>query len=459
MLVNFAIVLFPVLCGFSIASLVLSRQVLERREVQSAADAMALAAAHSLEQLGLDGNSQLYNEQVSRILAPRNARLAVDATFNVKLTAERRPQEPEHRAFVRVDVAVTFDSRQSWPGYWRMLPIHATAYAQVNENVFGDKWPAMVMAIDASKSMSFPILGSATTPAFTIVQQAVIAYVSNTLPVRNGVVIFNDAVVRHEPPPAGNVNNLAAIQSAFTQAGAPTGLTNARAALDQVRVDLTANTQLDDGRNVVFISDGEPTLGGACPAQAACHFTAGVQAATQLRDLADSGAALFTLEIRRSNYWTAVTDFMHQISGGPHTAGNDPTMSFSAQNQIGITSFITGLTRSICAFGPLTPRPLTAGTDAFRLRPPVRNPGQDPRRVFAFLREQNGQETPIPFVPNRDLVPTAPGFEYATNVDNESFVILTLASCNQLGADATRRLVVRWDEPQLIPPPKAPQQP
>jgi hypothetical protein len=31
-------------------------------------------------------------------------------------------------------------------------------------------------------------------------------------------------------------------------------------------------------------------------------------------------------------------------------------------------------------------------------------------------------------------------------------VILTLASCAALGVDNTRRLVIRWDDPMLVPP-------
>jgi hypothetical protein len=151
-----------------------------------------------------------------------------------------------------------------------------------------------------------------------------------------------------------------------------------------------------------------------------------------------------------------VTDFMHQISGGPHTAGNDPAMAFTAQNQIGITSFITGLTRSICAFGPLSPAPLTAGADGPRLRAPIPDPSQDPRRIFVLRREPGGAEHAIDMKPNRDLVPADEhGFEYMT-VDDKSYVILTLASCNWLGSHADNRIVVRWDDPQLVPPPTPP---
>ncbi len=202
---------------------------------------------------------------------------------------------------------------------------------------------------------------------------------------------------------------------------------------------------------MVFISDGEPTLGGACPAQGTCHFEAGVQAASQLRNLAADGVALFTVEIRRSNYWSAATDFLQRIAGEPLSEGNNPAMAFQAQSQLGIAQFITGLTRSICAFGPLTPRP-GSGPDALRPRASNPDPMGNPRRIFAFLREANGVETAIPAVQNRDLVPAQQGFEYMSDASG-AFVILTLASCNALGADATRRLVVRWDDAQLVPAP------
>ena len=112
-----------------------------------------------------------------------------------------------------------------------------------------------------------------------------------------------------------------------------------------------------------------------------------------------------------------------------------------------------GLTRSICMFGPLDPRP-NAGPDQYRIRPGNPDLNGARRRIFAFLREPapSDIEHPIPVVPNRDFVPTQQGFEYMT-IGQDAFVILTLASCNYLGADAGRRLVVRWDDPQLSPKP------
>jgi hypothetical protein len=450
--VSFAFML-PVLCAFAVAALVLSREVLERRELQSAADSLALAGAHSLEQVGtpiqrLGGDA----------LPPRNARLKVNWTIAV----ERRPLE--QRALVHITAASVFDSQQKLltPG---LLGLHAQAWAQVNENVFGDKWPALIFAIDSSQSMNQPILGSSGTSAYAVLTQLIQSYASNTLPVRNGVILFNRTVVAQAPPPAGNMNNLQAINQAFTQAGTPRDLTDAKGAIDRARQHLTG---MQGGRNVVFVSDGEPTAGPCGPDQAVCHFQEAVQASNLLRNLVvegdgiHDGVSVFTVEVRRSNYWTQVTDFLRAISGKPMSAGNDATMSFPAQSMIGIQQFITGLTRSICMFGPLDPK--LGAPDLVNSRDKVASPlrgrpgnadlNGTRRRIFAFLREHAPSEIEhaLPIVPNRDLVPAQQGFEYFT-VGQDAFVILTLASCNYLGADSGRRLIVRWDDPQLVPPP------
>jgi Flp pilus assembly protein TadG len=447
--VSFAFML-PVLCCFVVAALVLSREALERRELQSAADALALAGTHSLEQ-----NGTPFHRAPADPLPPKNARLKVTSVF----TVERRPLE--HRALVRVDADTVFDSQQGWFPK-RILPLKVTAWAQVNENVFGDKWPALLFAVDSSQSMNQPILGSSGTSAYTVITQLVQSYASNTLPVRNGVILFNRTVVAQSAPPPGNQNNLQGIQQAFVQAGTPRDLTDARGALDRARQHLTG---MLGGRNVVFVSDGEPTAGPCGPDQAVCHFQEAVQASNLLRNLVvegdgiHDGVALFTVEIRRSNYWSQVTDFLRAISGKPMSAGNDATMSFPAQSMIGIQQFITGLTRSICMFGPLDPKlgdPTPAASrdpvaSPLRGRPgnPDLNNGR--RRVFAFLREPVPSEIehPLPIVPNRDFVPNQQGFEYFV-VGQDAFVILTLASCNYLGADNGRRLIVRWDDPQLV---------
>jgi hypothetical protein len=421
-----------VVLGMVVAGLVIGRQSVSRRELQSAADAAALAAAYNVQQNGLP-----FQSTVVMPFASRNTRLSLTPTFTVL------PRPTENRTLVQVVLVGMFDSEQSW--FDRYFTIPVTAYAQVNETVFGEHWPALSIVLDASESMNAPILGSATQSAYQVLRQVITSYAGNTLPVRNGLVVFNDTVVAEAAPPTNKVNNLQAIQAALNKV-VPLGRTNTRVALRRAGQQ---QQPMPNDRNVILISDGEPTLGGPCAPSQACHFNAGQTEADVVRNTVR--AALFAVEIRRTNFTPQAEQFLRSIAGLPGSGGNDPAMYFTVQSALGITSFLIGLTRGICAFGPLDPGP-GAPPDAVRIRPTQTDLVGPPRRVFAFLRLANGVEVALPRVKNRDQRFNDPGFEYEVDATG-AYVILTLRTCNDLGADANRRLVVRWDDAQLSPPP------
>jgi hypothetical protein len=434
-----------VLGGFVVATLVIGRQVLERRELQSAADALALGGAFSVEQLGIP-----LQTGVVLPIGPRNTRLPLTAKLEVVL----RPA-PERRVMVRVTANATLDTQQTWFSK-RFLQMQVISHAQVNEQIYGEIWPAVTILIDGSKGMGDALLGSLNKSAFSVLAQLVSDYVGRRLPVRNGVVIFNDGVAAAIDPPVDN-DNETIVQPILTALNTtvPTGQTNTTAGLERARVQM--NTIVTGGRNVLLVSDGEPTLGGPCAPQEACHITEAEKKAGQVRNLVNGnpsdGVALFTVEIRRSNWDPKVSsNVMLHMAGQPMSAGNDPTMNTPVQNAAEIEAFLTEFTKSICAFGPLDPGPGAAAKDC---RPRSVNPSLlgPPQRVFSFLRYPSGQEAVIPRVPNRDLVPNAQGFEYVVN-EKGSFVVLTLASCQALGKDPLRRLVIRWDDPQLVEAPR-----
>jgi Flp pilus assembly protein TadG len=432
--------LLPVLVGLALAVVVIGQHAYHARKLQNAADALALAAAYSLEEHGLP-----YRGATDALpLATANSELVVQSTFPAPVVQAARTLVE-----VPVQLRASFDFGVATPLMDRVFPLRARARAQISTAVFGDVWPVVVMVLDASDSMKYPILAANGRSAFQVMQSVLTEYSALTLPVRNGLVVFNDAVTQNAAPPASNTSNAAAVGAALSGAS-PSGRTNATAALNAARTQVTG---LTGGHNVILISDGEPTLGGACPPHAACHFDAGTAAADALRSRAQGAAAIFGVEIRRTNYATQASDFMIAVSGAPGTAGNDSTMRYLAQDTVGITMFISGLTRALCAFGPIRPG-AGAAADAWRPRPVAPDLLNPRQRLYTFIRETNGNDTAVPLLADndRDRHPTDPGFEYWRDAAlGEDWIILTLATCQYLGLDGGRRVVVRWDDAQLIP--------
>ncbi len=433
-----------VLGGFVVATLVIGRQVLERRELQSAADALVIGAAYSVEQRGLPLQTGIVLPN-----GPRNTRLHHTTKFEVL----HRPAG-ERRIVVRVTASATLDSQQTWFSK-RFLQMQVVSHAQVNEVIYGDVWPAVSIAIDGSEGMKSVMIGSQTKSAFSVLAQLVSDYVQRRLPVRNGVVVFNETVVKAVDPPIDN-DNESIIQPIITALNTTTliGRSNFVDALERTRVQM--DKILKGGRNVLFVSDGEPTLGGPCPPQDHCHIDKAEQKADQVRKLQNGnptdGVALFTVEIRRSNWDPATSSYvMLHMAGAPMSDGNDAAMNTPVQNVTEIEAFLNEFTKSVCAFGPLDPGPGAPPKDC-RPRRVLPNLAGPPPRVFAFLRYPSGGELPIRPVPNRDAVPHEQGFEYVVN-EKGAFVVLTLASCQALGKDPLRRLVIRWDDPQLVDDP------
>jgi hypothetical protein len=340
--------------------------------------------------------------------------------------------------------------------------------------------------------MNWVLQGSNNTTAFSLVGDLIQQYAQNTLPVRNGVALFwtdmvgGNPTTEHwvpSPPPLPNDHNFVGIKNVLNNPPNPlAGLTNIASALKNTRNLLD---QYQGDRYAVLVSDGEATLGPACGPKEGCHFDnlAGeaIPEAQQLRMAPQQGTTLVGLEILRSNWFVRQSNLMCASSGeflapngGPanHFALPDVVshdLHYVAFNATTVTDVIRRLAKTVCTFGPLDPAP-DAPTDALRPRPAICfqrpqpcNPGlADPRqRVFVFLRYANGQEVRIDRVPNVDVAWDQPGFEYwekdtcrrpPKSGTRCAYVILTLASCAALGVDNTRRLVIRWDDPMLVPP-------
>lgn len=283
-----------------------------------------------------------------------------------------------------------------------------------HELVHGDQWPVHITILDASDSMNWPVLGSGQISAFTVVKQALATFYGRTLPVRHGLVVFHTTIAASVPPPATNSANTLAISNVLSTAKAEQA-TNTAAGLEQARKMMASSTCAF--KTVTLITDGEPTRAAGCPKQSICAFTKAQQEAALVRVRA--GAALIPLEIRRTNYILLTSKLLLQMAGQAGTGGGDGTLYFSAKDRPGVDRFLKKMTRRICSVGPLVPAPSSA------------------QKVSVFL------QSPLSRVSNVDLVPTSPGYEVRTTKTG-TFVLLTLHSCEALGSDPKKRVVVRW---------------
>ncbi len=484
-----------VVAGMVVAGIVLGQSSIHKREMQNATDAAALVAAYHMQQRGRPASAGQFSTTTLPSAITRNTSLGPTPIFNIidrwEDTSHKIGVYPsgedrfENRVVIQVDLTGTWNSQQTW--FNQLFAIHVTSYAQVNQQEFGIDWPALVVVLDASKSMGEDILGVMGQSAYGILRRAFRRYVGleagiplgggpptvNTLPIRNGIVVYRNVQPANwvDAPPPVDQRNAAGVGSVFAAVLEPCvdhkpcplktdpGTNTSRALNTAADLLVGQNT----GRNVLFITDGEPTLSGAgCnsvsdPCAATDHFAAARTAATGVRNTAR--AALFVVEIRRKAYSPANTALLRQMAGQPGTGGNDPEMLFQVQSELGIQTFMLGLSRSICSFGPLDPGP-GAPADALRLRagsPVLNNPAiqvADPRqqRVFAYILEPNGvTERRLRMVPNRDTVndPSVFAFQYLLDPSGDAWVVLNLPACNYLGMDPERTVVVRWDDAQL----------
>jgi hypothetical protein len=308
------------------------------------------------------------------------------------------------------------------------------------------------------------------------------------LPVRNGLVFFaTDARLENVPVGSEQDRNTQQIVDAFAHVAAmkesdPTGNfsswvkhTNFGDALQSAaNMFLPGNIT---GRNVIFVTDGEPSAGPVVPADDRIrekNFGWAKDSATALRDTLGGNAALLPVEIQRSNYNPAATALLEDIAGPPGPLTRNPGMYTLATKMDDLRAVMNSLTQSLCAFGPLSPGP-SAPPDAYRIRtlglPGYADLAGDPQRVFVFIRFEDGSERRLALLASEkdrgdNMLKSLQnvnggqgvgGFVYAYNGQTQGgFVILTLLACNILGDSPANRLVVRWDTPQLSPLPYPP---
>ena len=284
---------------------------------------------------------------------------------------------------------------------------------------YGDRWPALVWVLETSKYMKLGLLGSATTPAHSVIVKLMTEYSQFTFPVRWGLVTYKSywtKTVSLRPTTATFPSTITYIFSNVS----PSGESNAADGLKRAASVLGAD-KTGGARFIVLASASTPNKALGCKDNTACCINRALAEAGGLRR--GYKADLFTVEIRRAKYEQAITKFLTQAAGKAGSDGGYKSMHHVVQSTIGVKAFLTALTRSTCAFGPL---PAT---------------GVSPKKVTVHLQYKN-IETAIPQVVDRDNAPAA-GFEYAIK-GKGAHVILTMKSCSDLGVDSARRLLVRW---------------
>ena len=426
--------------GFTVAISVLGRVMAERRALQSVADGMALTGAHLLQNV-----PGPLNAEAMMAIAQRNLSFPVTPLYNVSRDTTN------HTVSIQVDLVGQIQAGGAWlpePLVRSWFPagiprITANARAQFNEVEVFEDWPAVVLVIDSSSSMSLQVAGDDTRSTFEVLKQLVVAYVGATLPVRNGLVIFNEGVRRTVEVSAEHANNVAAVQEAMDSVS-PGGSTNTKEALNRAR-ELLSGVQ--GGRNIILMTDGDPTDGGGIlgsficwPWDWDCHYRAARESGRNVRQMPPNGAALFAVETAREGAPADASRLLQQIGGWAMSEGSDPSMYFRLTNYADIAGFIRALTRAICAFGPLTAGPNPADLE-----------GPNPK-VTVAIKDSTGAEILLPKIEDRNTVPdTTPGYQYVITAEGAR-VLLTLKSCGELGADPARRLMVRWNSPHIVAP-------
>ncbi len=293
---------------------------------------------------------------------------------------------------------------------------------QTHEVIYGVQWPTLVLVAETSASMTQALLGTSKTSAWTVMQKIVGILNMNSLPIRYGLVTYNNTAYTSVPPPKANYSNLGAIKAAMHWSY-NSGLNNTAAGLQAARKLLGQHPGAP--RHLVLVNTDIPTAATGCKSNSSCCVSSAHAESALVRSGAK--AALHTVEIRRNGHPKALTSFLTQISGVAGSKGNDASMRHVVADNKGVDALINGITRSACALGPL---PVSPGASA-------------PKKVKVYFRNTNGKLKQVPQVANRDAFPLKPGFEYHVN-GSHALVIPTVKTCNDLGYMPQNRIVVRW---------------
>lgn len=170
--------------------------------LQDAADALALAAAAQLRQVGLGSGNPL-DYDVSDIAPTIFAGNLEEPYRSPQIEVQVRPHGSEHADVVAVELRLEYVGPLALGGV--PTPLVKKAHAQLPSWTLGPgDWPIVLFLAHAAKPMADH--GADTTrPLWDLTREAISAMVTRPLPIRPGVIIFRDARSHAERQPTGDV--------------------------------------------------------------------------------------------------------------------------------------------------------------------------------------------------------------------------------------------------------------
>jgi len=392
-----------VLSAAMIGAVTVGRIAAIRSDVQRAADAAALAALEVVRERGLSAamSAQSAAETVGR------GNSALDVRFFWRL----------HPTDDAVTIEVTARADAPMPrllGGGDLTEISATARAVLSQRRFDRaerRQAKLVLVLDYSGSMTAPFSGGSGR-AIDVLEQSVTGLLDRQLEIEYGAVFYSTSVFRTVPTSPAAPNQVAAVMNAY-DAG---GTTNTAAALAMARNVLLSSQ--DTGRFVLLVSDGQPC----------CDNNSFGRARTAAEALWDSGATIWTLEIRRRDSGAALDQFMTDVAGAPGQR-HDRDFHYVASSSEDLGRLMGDVAGQIvCTVGPIEPAPT------------------EPASLRVFLADGGGER----------LLPYSTDFRDDNRQRREAYeydaaqkrIRLTAAACAPVREGAAE-IVVRHDRPAL----------
>ena len=177
-----------------------------KRELQSAADAAAVALAAQIRENGVPQAPQADG----KIGLTQSIRDVIDAHTKLSYTVEGRLLDSENQgnttwAKVEIKLIAQYTSPFNVFNSGTKELIY-TSRARVRETTIGGakKWPAALLMVDRSASTSASVRWGGSQTRFEVLKQVVSTFASNPFPVRLGVMFYHrhvDDGARRVPPP------------------------------------------------------------------------------------------------------------------------------------------------------------------------------------------------------------------------------------------------------------------
>lgn len=421
------------------------RVVVGRHEAQRAADSAVLVAANIVKHEGLpfDANKQGKAEAIAR------------ANSGLQLEFHWDPVQ-ESKDFVDIPCHVT--AKVPAPSF-----IFSSGFVEVRGSAVGTapqttmdqvvrKYPKLVLVLDFSGSMWRKLgtdpgpdgngvwTNSKTDPAnsYQKLLKAVNMLLDLKYDIKYGLVIFETKVIAAATVPIALGNRELVQQKVNANYSCPAAdgsascTTNSAAGLKEAH-KLFDNSPGDEGRYILFVSDGQPNAEG--PA---------IQEAQKLFNLNTGIVTIFTLHL--VNYPTGLTalkNFMLKISGLPDTSEGEVTEDYyaKADSDAEIMKEFKRIGAALaCQIGPLDPVP------------------PNPEKMHIFIKAPGGDESVI--LNSKKATPPAKkignlwddtmqfytGLYYFYKADTKTLYV-TPSVCDRVTAGEP--VIIRFASPQL----------